>query len=108
MESKPERLLEPDRITVCGLLLASSVTVRLPVQLPGAVGVNVTEILQLAPASSVLGAIGHFEVCAKSPETEILLIVSGTDWVLLRMTPLAVLVVSTIQLPKEILVGFRV
>jgi len=38
--------------TVCGLVLASSVIVRVPVRAPVVVGVNVTLILQLAPAAS--------------------------------------------------------
>ena len=98
----------PLNVAVCGEFEALSLTVSIPVLAPRAVGVNVTEILQLAPAASVFGASGHFEVCPKSPETEILLIVSGTDWVLLRMTFSALLVVCTTQFPKETLVGVRV
>ena len=75
---------------------------------PRAVGVNVTKILQLAPATKVFGAIGHFEVCAKSPETEILLIVSGAVWLLLRMMVFPVLVVWMTQFPKGKLFGLRV
>ena len=63
--------------TVCGEPGELSFTLRVPLRVPRAVGVKVTEILQLAPAASVLGEIGHFEVCWKSPETEILLIASG-------------------------------
>ncbi len=85
-----------------------SFTLRVPVLAPRTVGVKVTEILQLAPAASVLGAIGHFEVCPNSAEAEILLIVSGTVWVLLRVTILTVLVVCTIQFPKDKLAGLRV
>jgi hypothetical protein len=43
-----------------GLLEAVSVTVNVAVRLPRADGVNVTVILQLAPAPSVLGLIGQF------------------------------------------------
>ena len=44
----------PLRDRVCGLLLASSVAVRVPVREPSAVGVNVTLMVQVAPAASVL------------------------------------------------------
>jgi hypothetical protein len=42
------------------------------------------------------------------PETEILLMVSGTVWVLLRVTVLTVLVVCTTKFPKDKLAGLRV
>jgi hypothetical protein len=45
--------------TVCGLPPALSVTERLAVRLPVVVGVNVTEMAQLAPAASVAGLTGH-------------------------------------------------
>lgn len=38
---------EPVRVAVCGLVLASSVTVNVPLLEPRAVGVNVTLITQL-------------------------------------------------------------
>ena len=85
-----------------------SFTLRVPVRAPRAVGVKVIEMLQRAPAVSVFGAIGHFDVCAKSPDTEILLIASGTVWVLLTVTILAVLVVCTTQFPNDELAGLRV
>ncbi len=44
----------PVRETVCGLLVALSVTVTVPVRVPVVVGVNVTLILQFAPAARVL------------------------------------------------------
>jgi hypothetical protein len=72
------------------------------------VGAKVTEILQLAPTAKILGEIGHFEVCLKSPETEILLITSGTVPLLLKVTVLAVLVVPTTQFPKDKLLGLTV
>jgi hypothetical protein len=40
----------PDKVTVCGLPLALSVMVRVPLAVPAAVGVNVTLIVQFAPA----------------------------------------------------------
>jgi hypothetical protein len=50
----------PVSAVVCGLLLASSLTVSVAVALPNAEGVNVTPILQLFPAPSVLGLRGQF------------------------------------------------
>jgi len=87
---------------------ALSLTVSVPVRTPSAVGVKVTEILQLPPAASVAGAIGHVEVCPKSPETEMLPIANGAVVVLLRTMALNVLVVCTTQFPKLRLVGVRV
>src|SRR6266511_4332594 len=47
-----------------GLLAASSVIVSEALRLPADEGANVTEIVQLAAASSTLGATGHVFVCA--------------------------------------------
>jgi len=41
----------PLRFTVCGLVAALSVKVRVPVALPNAVGLNVTPTVQVAPAA---------------------------------------------------------
>ena len=49
----------PLSATECGLPGALSETVTEAVRDPAAVGVNVTEIVQLAPAASAVGAIGH-------------------------------------------------
>lgn len=56
----------PLRATVCGLVVASSVTVRDAVRLPEAAGAKLTEIVQEAPAASVLGLDGHVLVRPKS------------------------------------------
>jgi hypothetical protein len=98
----------PLNCAVCGEFEALSLTVSVPVRAPRAVGVEVTEIVQLSFAANVFGDKGQFEVCAKSPEVEIPAMVRGTVWVLLRTTALAVLVVCTTQFPKETLVGLRV
>ncbi len=98
----------PLSFAVWGEFRALSLTVNVPVRVPRAVGVKVTEIVQFALAASVPGAIGHVEVCPKSPETEILPIASGTVWVLFRTTVSTVLVVCTTQFPKARLVGLRV
>ena len=98
----------PDRLAVCGLVPALSVTVRVPALVPKAVGVNVMEVVQLAPAANVLGDNGQLEVCAKSPEAEIPKIVSGTVWVFCRITLLRALAVVITWLGKVRLAGDRV
>jgi hypothetical protein len=49
--------------TSCGLDLPLSVTVSVPLRAPSAIGVKVTEIVQLAPAASVVGLTGQVLVC---------------------------------------------
>lgn len=68
----------PLNCAVCGEFGASSLTVNVPVRDPIAVGVKVTETLQLSFAARVFGDRGQVEVCAKSPEVEIPAMVSGT------------------------------
>jgi hypothetical protein len=83
---KDDRLIEdrakgsmplPTNDVVCGLFGPSSLTVRTPDLAPDAVGVKVTEIVQLDRAAKVFGETGQFEVCAKSPEVEIPEMVRG-------------------------------
>jgi hypothetical protein len=107
IESKPERVPVPDRLAVCGLPGALSEMDKVPVRVPSAVGVKVTEIAQLAPAPNVLGDNGQVEVCAKSPEVETPQIVSGTVWVFFRVTLFPVLVVLITWLAKVRLTGDR-
>jgi hypothetical protein len=87
---------------------ALSLTLTVPVRLPETVGVKVTEIVQLPPATSVFGVSGHVEVWAKSPETAILVMVTGTVWLLWRVRVLAALVVFTNWLPNARLAGDKV
>src|SRR5438105_3019414 len=54
----------PVRLVVWGLLLALSVTVRVAVRVPAAVGVKVTLIVQLPPAATL---VPQLLVCVKSP-----------------------------------------
>jgi hypothetical protein len=54
----------PVRDSVCGLPVALSVTVTAAVRVPAAVGENVTEIVHVALAASVAGAIGQVVVRA--------------------------------------------
>jgi hypothetical protein len=107
IESKPERVPVPDKLTVCGLPGVLSEMDRVPVREPSAVGVKVTEIVQLAPAPNVFGDNGHVEVCAKSPEVETPKIVSATVWVFFRVTLFPVLVVLITWLAKVRLAGDR-
>ena len=72
--------------TVCGEPLALSAIVNVPVRFPDAVGVKVTEMLQLAPAATLVPA--QVSVSAKLPEVLIEVManvpgpefVSFTDW----------------------------
>jgi len=107
IESKPERVPVPDRLAACGLPGALSEMDRVPVRVPSAVGVKVTEIAQLAPAPKVLGDNGQVEVCAKSPEVDTPQIVSGTVWVFFSVTLFPVLVVLITWLAKLRLAGDR-
>jgi len=80
---------------------------KVPVRVPSAVGVKVTEIVQLAPAPNVFGDNGQVEVCAKSPEVETPQIVSATVWVFFRVTLFPVLVMLINWLAKVGLAGDR-
>jgi len=64
----------PLRETVCGEPVALSVMLMAPLRLPTEVGINVTEILQFAPAARELP---HVCVSAKSPDALIEAIVSA-------------------------------
>src|SRR5512132_4471659 len=98
----------PLSVTVWGLPGALSATLRLAARDPAAVGVNVTEIVQLAPAASVLG---HAFVCAKSPAfvpvIPIELIVIAADPVFVRVAVCGGLVVPTVREPKPRLPGLN-
>ena len=63
-ESVTDATPVPLRLAVCGLPLALSVTVKVPVRVPVAEGVNVTLMVHWAPAASELLQL---LVCAKSP-----------------------------------------
>ncbi len=63
----------PVRAAVCGLSAILSEMLRLPVRVPPAVGLKVTEIVQLAPAFTVVPQVLVWE---KSPLAEILEMVS--------------------------------
>ena len=89
----------PERLKVCGLPLASSVTVKVAVRPAVAVGVNVTLMVQLELAASVEGVIGQLFVWPKSPgfvpPRAMLLMVSGAVPVFESVTVCGALVVLT-------------
>jgi hypothetical protein len=87
----------PLKLTICGLLLALSVNVRLPERLPLAVGVNVTLITQLllAATGAPVMQVVPLPTTAKSPVAAMLVKVKDAVPLLLTVTALAALVVST-------------
>jgi hypothetical protein len=87
----------PVRLTDCGLPEALSVMLRVPVRVPDAVGVNVTLMVQLAPAATELPQV---LVWAKSPLAEMLVRLSEALPVLESVTDCAALVVPTVWLAK--------
>ena len=64
----------PDSATTCGLVDALSVIVKLPERMLVSVGVNVTEIVQFAPAAT---DEPQLFVCEKSPAVVMLEIESA-------------------------------
>ena len=89
--------------TVCGLAAPLSVTVRVPLWVPGAVGVKVTEIVQLPLP---VNPLSHVLVCAYGPLVVMELMLS--DPFALSVTTCGALVDPTATLPKFRLVGLRV
>ncbi len=76
----------PDKETLCGLPAALLMIASAPARVPMAVGVNVTLMLQLAPAASVAGLIGQLLVRAKSPLGVMPIMLSGALPVLDNVT----------------------
>jgi hypothetical protein len=76
MEARVRATPVPPREAVCGLLLALSVTRRVPALAPIAFGVNATLTVQLALAGSVLGLAGQFEVGMKSDTLVAMLVIA--------------------------------
>ena len=77
----------PVRLAVCGLFVALSVTVRVPVRVPPAVGVNVTLMVQVSPAATLAPQLF---VCPKSPllvPVNVMLVsVNAVLWALVSVT----------------------
>ena len=108
-EVRLEVLPVPVRFAVWGLLLALSVTVRVPVRVPSWVGLNVTPIEQRPPAAredphGLVGAV----VVAKSPLAVALVIVSGVLRLFVRVMVLTLLIVPIPCEPKLMEVAERV
>jgi hypothetical protein len=99
----------PVRFAVCGLLLALSVTARVPVRVPNWVGLNVTPIEQRPPAAREAphGLVDAVAV-AKSPFAVTLVIVSGVLRLFVRVMVLTLLMVPNACEPKLIDVAERV
>src|SRR5258708_5462674 len=101
----------PERATVCGLPLALSAIERLAGSPLVVLGVKVTEMVQLAPAASVVEPDGQVVVCAKSaafvPPTLMLEIESAEVPLFVSVTVWAALVEPRFWLPKARLVGER-
>src|SRR5437879_11049277 len=76
----------PVRLMVCGLPAMLSVIVTAPVRMPVAVGVNVTLMVQLAPAAT---DVPQVLVCMKSPLATMLVTLSATFPVLFSVTDCA-------------------
>ncbi len=84
----------PVRLTVCGLPEALSVMLKVPVRVPDAVGVNVTLMVQLAPAATEPPQVS---VSAKSPLAAILPVIVRAALPLLdSVTVCAALVVPVV------------
>src|SRR5579862_1365215 len=99
----------PVRAAVCGLLVALSVTVSVPLAGPRAVGVNVTRMVQLAPLARREGLSGQVPpACAKLPVTAIVLMVRGAVATFLSVAVSAGLVVFWTCFPNASVVGERV
>jgi hypothetical protein len=81
-----------------------SVTVNIPVRVPAADGVKVTEIVQLAPAARLVPQVW---VWAKSPEAAIETIVRAAVPEFVRVNVCPALVVPTVEEAKVRLVGVR-
>ena len=88
----------PLRLTVCGLLVAVSVKLRVPVAGPVALGVNVTPTVQLAPPARLDPQV--LLAMAKPAVVTMLEKPREAIWWLVRVTVLAELVLPTTTVPK--------
>ena len=106
---KAARVPVPESGTVCGLPTPLSVIVSVAFRPRVAVGVNVTLIVQLAPAASVDGDMGQLLDCAKSPLPVIVrfVIVKFALPMLVSVVTRAALVVPISWFPKARLDGDR-
>src|SRR5205807_826188 len=95
----------PDTPAVCGLLLALSVTVKIALREPVAVGEKVTLMVQVPLAAKVEGLRGQLLVCPKSPGLgpvkPMLVMVNAAPLGFESVTTLAALVVFTLWFPND-------
>ena len=99
---------EPETVTVCVWPPPLSLTDIDPVAAPAAAGVNVAEMVQVAPAASVAGEIGQVLVWAKPVPLEVMLVIVRVVLpVLASVTVFAGLVAPTSTSPKFSRVGVR-
>jgi hypothetical protein len=91
----------PVKVTICGLVLALSVMVNVPLSGPVVVGAKLTLMVQFVPAARVEELAGQLLVSEKLALVTMLVIVRGTVPVLLTVTGCEALVVPTPWLPKE-------
>ena len=98
----------PERVAVCGLFVALSVSVSDALRAPAALGVNVTLMAQVAPAATLAPQVF---VCAKSvalvPVKPTVVMLNAVLCELVSVTAWAALVVPTFWLPKVSEVGER-
>jgi hypothetical protein len=99
----------PESATVCGLLVAESVKVRVAVRLPAAAGLNNTVTVQLAEAARLVPQLSLESVKsdASAPETAMLLMVTEAEVPLVRVS-VSELLEPTVTLPNARLVGLTV
>src|SRR5579859_6159327 len=95
---------QPDNLTLCGLPGASSVTVTVPLREPLLLGLNVTLMVQLAPAATLVPQVF---VWLNWPVAVMPVIVNVPVPVLLSVTVWALLVVNTTWVAKVRLLGER-
>lgn len=94
----------PVRPSTSGLPGAPCVIVTVPPRTPGAVGVKITDTLQLAPAAK---EAAHVVVWLKSPDAAIERIETGTAWLLVIVALSAGLGLPTLRAENVRLVGER-
>lgn len=99
----------PVKATVCGLLLALSAKLKVPLRVPSALGEKITDAVQLAPAARVSGLIGQVDVTLKSVRLLVTAVMlSVEDWLLVSVTVCAALDVPNDWLRNVRLVGLAV
>jgi hypothetical protein len=90
----------PARLTVCGLLIALSAKLRVPVTAPSAAGVKVTPIVQLAPAAMLSPQVLLAMAKELPAEMEMPVSESAVLSLLVTVTVFATLVLPTASEPK--------